>query len=106
MEKKTIVFDLDDTLVKEIEYLKSAFKEIATLADPENDGLFNVMFDWYKAGKNVFAELTARYSAITIDQLKMMYRYHKPQFDRRSENREILLQLKNDGHYLGLVSDG
>ena len=30
MKTKTIVFDLDDTIVKEIEYLKSAFQEIAT----------------------------------------------------------------------------
>ena len=28
---KTVVFDLDDTIVKEIEYLKSAFNSIAEL---------------------------------------------------------------------------
>ena len=30
---KTIVFDLDDTLVPEIEYLESAFREIARFVD-------------------------------------------------------------------------
>ena len=29
MCKKVVVFDLDDTLYKEIDYLKSAFQEIA-----------------------------------------------------------------------------
>jgi putative hydrolase of the HAD superfamily len=106
MEKKTIVFDLDDTLVKEIEYLKSAFRAIAAHIDATHTGLFDEMFDWYKARQDVFGNLGARYEHAVKEDLKAIYRNHVPQFDPLSESRELLIALKNQGHYLGLVTDG
>ncbi|MFT3795413.1 HAD family hydrolase [Flavobacterium sp.] len=106
MEKKTIVFDLDDTLVKEIDYLKSAFRAIAAQLDPNNPVLFDEMFGWYQAKQDVFGNLENRYEKAVKDELKQVYRTHVPDFDPMSESRDLLLELKNDGHYLGLVTDG
>ncbi|SCY39330.1 HAD family hydrolase [Flavobacterium caeni] len=106
MEKKTIVFDLDDTLVKEIDYLKSAFAEIAAHLDPENDGLFGEMFGWYQDKQDVFGNLEKRYAHAVKAELKDLYRNHFPKFDPLSASRDLLIKLKNDGHYLGLVTDG
>ena len=54
MKSKTIVFDLDDTLVHEIDYLKSAFIEIAQKVDVNNKGLFKEMLQWYENKENVY----------------------------------------------------
>lgn len=104
--KKTIVFDLDDTLVKEMDYLRSAFRAIATHADKANDALFDEMLRWYRSKEDVFGNLILRYGHLQKDELKHMYRQHIPSFDPLSENRQILLDIKKSGHTLGLVSDG
>jgi len=106
MQKKTIVFDLDDTLVKEIEYLKSAFRTIASQVDAENTGLFDQMFSWYQSKEDVFGNLGLRYNHIVKEDLKAIYRNHVPQFDPLSESRDLLIALKDQGHNLGLVTDG
>ena len=55
-----VVFDLDDTLVKEIDYLKSAFKAIAVKVDSTNDSLFNQMLFWYQNKENVFQNIKVK----------------------------------------------
>ena len=50
-DKDIVVFDLDDTLYKEIDYLFSAYHAIAESIRLDVAG---EMLDWYHAGKNVF----------------------------------------------------
>ena len=104
--KKTIVFDLDDTLVYEIDFLKSAFQEIATFVDSKDENLFDKMLQWYFDKENVFENLKNKYPKIEIQELKNKYRNHFPDFDSNSENRDLLISLKHSGHYLGLITDG
>ena len=106
MQKKTIVFDLDDTLVKEIEYLKSAFKSIAEYVDSNDSFLFEKMFQWYREKADVFAKLEEVYDKPLKEELKTLYRNHVPNFDPMSANRKLLLELKSQGHFLGVVTDG
>jgi putative hydrolase of the HAD superfamily len=44
MKDKYFIFDLDDTLVYELDYLKSAYKEIALSLEDEK--LFYQMLEW------------------------------------------------------------
>lgn len=106
MSSNTIVFDLDDTLVPEIAYLKSAFREIAKFVDGGNELLFDEMFDWYQNKENVFTKLGDRYINAELSLLKNMYRNHFPDFESLWECRQMLANLKNDGHLLGLITDG
>lgn len=106
MEPKTIVFDLDDTLVKEIDYLRSAFREIAALADANKATLFDDMFAWYKNKEDVFGNLCKSYAHLDVASLKKMYRNHYPDFGDVAEMRQLLLDLKAQGHFLGLITDG
>jgi len=106
MQKKTIVFDLDDTLVKEVDYLRSAFAAIAKHSDAANESLFDEMFAWYQDKQDVFANLILRFGHLEKDVLKALYRHHVPAFDPLSDNRQMLLDLKKAGHQLGLVTDG
>ncbi|RZJ70849.1 HAD family hydrolase [Flavobacterium sp.] len=102
----TIVFDLDDTLVKEIDYLKSAFGEIASFADSQKSDLLEEMLDWHSNKENVFGKLEQSYPHATVSELKKLYRNHLPDFSHVSEVREFLSDLKSDGHFLGLITDG
>jgi putative hydrolase of the HAD superfamily len=106
MKTKTVVFDLDDTLVKEIDFLKSAFLEIAKFVDKSNSSLYSQMLDWYYNKQNVFQSIISQYPAIDIKDLKNIYRNHFPDFSKYEHVRKYLVELKNKGHKLGLITDG
>ena len=106
MIQKTIVFDLDDTLIPEIDYLQSAFQEIAQYVDSENKNLYDEMYKWYQNKENVFLNLEHRYKNVKISDLKIIYRNHFPNFNPKSKNRDLLIELKKRGHFLGLITDG
>ena len=101
----TVVFDLDDTLVKEIDYLKSAFNAIATKVDSANDSLFDQMLFWYQNKENVFQKIEALYG-VSVTELRQLYRSHYPHFSKNSEIVTLLNSLKEKGFFLGLITDG
>lgn len=53
---KVVVFDLDDTLYKEIDYLRSAYWEIALWIESffGKKDIFLFMLECYNQGKDVF----------------------------------------------------
>jgi putative hydrolase of the HAD superfamily len=103
---KTIVFDLDDTIVKEVDYLKSAFKEISEHLDPGNKSIFSEMFRWYQDKEDVFSHLESKYKNAEKTTLIELYRSHYPKFDDINQNKDFLTTLKNKGHILGIITDG
>lgn len=106
MKTKTIVFDLDDTLVKEIDYLKSAFSAIAYWIDSKNSKLYDQMWKWYLAKENVFSHLVDRYPNVSLEMLKIKYRTHQPDFQPYGYVKNYLEALKEKGFKLGLITDG
>ena len=57
MSSKYVIFDLDDTLVYEIDYLKSAYRAIASLVVSEavaTERLYKQMICEYQEGRNAF----------------------------------------------------
>lgn len=101
----TVVFDLDDTLVKEIDYLKSAFKAIAAKVDSTNNSLFNQMLFWYQNKENVFQNIESLYG-FSVNELKQQYRTHVPDFIQYKGVSELLRKFKEKGFYIGLITDG
>ena len=51
-DNKVVVFDLDDTLISEYDYLKSAYEEISNLVERGNPSLLNTMLELYNLGSN------------------------------------------------------
>ena len=100
-----ICFDLDDTLYKEIDYLKSAYREIAmSVGHPEAAVR---MLDWYYAKENAFEKLIETYGlSITITDCLKIYRNHFPEISLDAGVKEFLVELKDNGAKLGLISDG
>lgn len=113
MCKRVVVFDLDDTLYKEVDYLKSAYREIASLVYPtlksdfkEQDEVYRWMRLNYQQGKNVFDELMRYGVPFDKQELLRIYREHKPTIGLSDGAIEVLEALKKEGHIIGLITDG
>lgn len=105
MCKKVVCFDLDDTLYKEIDYLTSAYGEIA--ASVGHPVLVPQMVMWYREGENVFQKLNQLLCIETpIESYLKIYREHYPTITLSDGVEDTLDELKHRGFILGLISDG
>lgn len=100
-----IIFDLDDTLYKEMDFLKSAYREIArVIGHPE---AFDFMLDSYLYGDNAFKSVIDKYYLkFTADQLLDIYRNHKPNISLEKDTVTTLEALKTRGIIMCLLTDG
>jgi putative hydrolase of the HAD superfamily len=107
MKNKFIVFDLDDTLYSEIDYLKSAYSEIASIVDSDQgDRLYLSMMRMYFDKKNVFEFISKVYPDYTIEILLKLYREHIPNIKLRQNVIEVLNLFVANDYKLGLLTDG
>lgn len=115
---KVICFDLDDTLYKEIDYLKSAYMEIAEFAAGQCTGCsesvnilaikaYNRMLDAYREGVNAFEELNMFLGLeLPISDYLYIYRHHKPKITLSEDVVRTLDALTAEGVRIGLITDG
>jgi len=107
MKRKYVVFDLDDTLVSELDYLKSAYKEIANNIDNAlKESIYDEMLDWYLNKKNAFELLCKKYPNLNTEQLLFWYRNHFPTIELKIGVEELLKFIKSNDFKLGLITDG
>lgn len=116
--KKVICFDLDDTLSKEIDYLKSAYREIAQYAAAPCEGCsdsvsilaekaYVAMLEAYQRGENAFVALNAFLGVQNpVNEYLGIYRNHVPEIRLPDEVRDVLVKLKAEGCVIGLITDG
>ncbi len=101
-----IVFDLDDTLYNELDYLKSAYKELAQKLEPESSHqLFSDLLSRYRNKENVFEYVAERYG-IPITELLEFYRNHIPDIAPFDGVIELLKAIKSKKGRLGIITDG
>ena len=115
---RVICFDLDDTLYKEIDYLKSAYREIAKYAvehchecsDPVSvlaHKAYEVMLAAYQEGQNAFDVLNSFLGLdLPIADYLYIYRNHKPKIALCEDVVRTLDALKAEGVRIGLITDG
>lgn len=115
---KVICFDLDDTLCKEIDFLKSAYREIASYAVhmyiDTNDlakvlevRVYEAMMEAFQSGRNAFETLNSYLGLdIPVSELLQMYREHVPRISLEEDIRCTLDRLKAEGVLMSIVSDG
>lgn len=103
-----VVFDLDDTLYNEINYLKSAYRHIANTIDPANENnIYNDLLNWYNEGLNPFSLLTAKYrTELSLNQLLDLYRFHIPQIKIHTDALDFIHWLVKQEIPMGLITDG
>lgn len=104
--KTIIVFDLDDTVYNEIEFLKSAYLEIAQKLEKENwYALYVNMFSLYRNKKDVF-EFIYKHYKVAKSTLITEYREHKPNIQLFEGVLEKLQEIKKNHGKIGLITDG
>lgn len=104
-----VVFDLDDTLYPEIQYLISAFHEIAFQVDPtQSELLFREMFEVYSSNGNAFQMVVQKYPSknLTTEKLKYLYRNHIPVISLHDGVPEMLQKIKIKGGKIGVITNG
>ena len=105
-QQSIVCFDLDDTLYNEIDFLKSAYQEIAKYIDNEVwESLYAKMFSLYRKNENVFDFLTQNYMVI-IGDLLTLYRNHKPNINPFEGVLSLLSAIKNANGTLCVITDG
>lgn len=101
-----VVFDLDDTLYNELDYLRSAYRQIAKHLDlDEWMHLYSKMFSLYRSEINVFEQVAQDYDT-EVDLLLDIYRNHQPQIQVFEGVREVFEKVKLKGGKIGILTDG
>lgn len=99
-----VIFDLDDTLYSEKQYIKSGYKAVAKLIGQES--LEEKLWGYFKKGKPAIDEALKE---IDCRERKMecleVYRFQEPDICLYDGIEEMLENLKKH-HKLGLITDG
>ena len=105
-EKTVVVFDLDDTLYNELDYLRSAYCAIAKELNPKQwENLFAQMFSMYRNKENVFQYLTATFK-IDKEILISLYRNHIPSITPFQGVLPLFKAIQNKKGKLAVITDG
>jgi putative hydrolase of the HAD superfamily len=104
-----IVFDLDDTIYKEIDFVKSAFKEIAALfPESQKEDRVKSMFDDFKNGADVFSKILKEFpdSLKNKSDLIEIYRLHRPCINFFGNADLFINHLIEKKIPFGIITDG
>lgn len=101
-----VVFDLDDTLYNELEYVKSAYSAIAKKLKPTDwKPLFATMVAKYREKQDVFAYLSGEYSMEKTELIRF-YRDHFPKINPFTGVIELFTAIKENQGFIGIITDG
>ena len=109
--KTFLIFDLDDTLFQEIDFLKSAYAHISSkISMSEQRGIYNRMLEKYQRKENVFEWLVTEYRQslpeVTVQWLLKEYREHIPTI-ALSEATIAFMRIASERTVpMGLITDG
>ena len=106
-DETCVVFDLDDTLYGEKEYVRSGFKKIAASL-PEVSGVEELLWQAFEERKpdiDVLAE-KAGLDHEKKKELLSLYRNHTPEISLYPGVKEMLIRLRKEGKKLGIITDG
>ncbi len=111
MSKQVVCFDLDDTLYKEIDFLKSGYRKVAELVENryhyEAQEIYERLYSWYQNGENPFACLNETYRLDNpISDYLSVYRFQQPSIKLSEGVENTLNELRHRGVILGLITDG
>lgn len=106
-ERTCLIFDLDDTLYKEIDYLKSAYYYIANTLSADPNSLYAEMIHLYDLEQNVFEYLIGRYDqGVSLEYLLNLYRTHKPEIALLPGLGGLFDFIRENKVKCGVISDG
>jgi len=105
---KAIIFDLDDTLYGEKEYVRCGYRAIADTL-PNVKRMEEKLWQAFEQKKSAIDEVLIE-EGIYTEELKQhclsVYRSHQPIIHFYDGAKELLRQLRADGYKLGIITDG
>lgn len=108
-KKVFVAFDLDDTLYKEIDFLRSGYRKIAEYIQEKTSltSVYENMVQDYQNGKDVFQSLVDLTSGkVTKEELLDIYRNHIPDISLNADAKVCLEQLHQKEIPMGIITDG
>lgn len=103
-----IVFDLDDTLYSEKEYVRSGYRAIAKVI-PQVPDAAQKLWDSFLRHENAI-DVVLHEAGIASEEVKQKcleaYRFQVPEIHLYEGVAEMLTALQKDGHVLGIITDG
>ncbi|AGB42119.1 haloacid dehalogenase superfamily enzyme, subfamily IA [Halobacteroides halobius DSM 5150] len=111
---KAIIFDLDDTLYHELEYVKSGFRAVSNyIADKypiSSEGFYKVLLSILKKeGRGQTFDLALEEFGLSLKEVPEMvnlYRIHQPESFRLYPDAERAFNRLSGDYKLGLITDG
>lgn len=105
---KAIIFDLDDTLYGEKEYVRSGYRAIAATM-PQVEQMDKKLWAAFEEKKSAIDEVL-REEGIYTEERKQeclsVYRFHQPDIHFYEGALELLQKLRLEGYKLGIITDG
>lgn len=119
---KAVIFDLDDTLTPEMQYVESGYRHVASVLEElilsvrgeavltKEEIFTRLMLLFRENNKRVFNRLFESYhlkfELMDVQALVEEYRNHEPDIFYYKEVKEVLLQLRQKKMKLGIITDG
>lgn len=105
---KVAIFDLDDTLYSEKDYVRSGYEAVA-LEFPNISNMAEKLWNVFERGGNAFDEVLVfekLYTEETKAKCLQTYRNHKPNISLYLGVKNMLERIKKRKIKLGLITDG
>ena len=105
---KAVIFDLDDTLFSEKEYVRSGFEKVANMF-PDFAGMEDALWTVFTNGGNAIDEVLDDYGALNKENHEKcleIYRFHKPNIHLYCGAAQMLVRLRKKGLLTGIITDG
>lgn len=101
---KGVIFDLDDTLYSEKEYVRSGFNAVS---DYLGGGFEDKLWQYFEDGKVAITEVLKDIGRVEEDKICLeIYRKHKPNIHLYPGVEEMLEELQKKGIKVGIITDG
>lgn len=100
-----VIFDLDDTLYSEKQYIRSGFKTVAKFLG--NETFVDRLWTYFENGKLAIDELLNELDCIERKQECLeVYREQMPEITLYDGVDDLIFDLKNKGIKVGIITDG
>lgn len=103
-----VIFDLDDTLYSEKEYVRSGYRAIAEQF-PAVERMEEKLWAAFQEGRPAIDEVLRSeglFSEETKQHCLSVYRFHEPDIHLYEGAEELLRRLRAEGYRIGLITDG
>ncbi len=106
---QAVVFDLDDTLYSEKEYVRSGYHQISRLFLGAEQEVYDQLWNAFLQKQNAIDEMLHQqgiYSEELKEKCLRIYHYQQPQIHLYEGAEQLLRDLRERGYKLGLLTDG